>query len=133
MMTGVSNKAVDIDHKVVGHFKLYCEGADELLFTENESNFERLYGAANFSPYTKDGINEYIVEGDEKAVNPNNIGTKASAKYEKIVKAGESVTVRLRLVDHSILEPFGGFEDTMENRIREGHQFYNKTSKTQNY
>ena len=126
MMRGISNKAIEIDNRNVGLFKLYCEDADELLFCENESNFEKLYGAANFSPYTKDGINDYIVDGDEKAVNPNDIGTKASAQYKKIVKAGESVTVRLRLVDHSIVEPFGGFEDTMEKRIREGNIFYDE-------
>lgn len=126
MLTGVSNKVIEADNKSVGHYKLYCEKADELLFCDNETNFQRLHGVANNVPYTKDGINEYIVNKNKAAVNPNNIGTKASGRYTRVVKAGESVTIRLRLSDHSISEPFGGFEDIMDKRIREANQFYDE-------
>jgi hypothetical protein len=38
---------------------LYCTGAPELLFTDNETNFRRLYGQDSRSRYVKDGINDY--------------------------------------------------------------------------
>ncbi|MFD1817292.1 Glycosyl hydrolase family 63 C-terminal domain-containing protein [Pseudarcicella hirudinis] len=129
MLSGVSNSLIEIDHNVVGHFKLYCENADELLFCDNETNYQRLYGVANPTPFCKDGINNYIVDGDKAGVNPNMFGTKASARYSKMVKAGESVSIRLRFSDHSITEPFGGFEDNFDKRIREANHFYEELQK----
>ena len=60
---------------------LYCDGDVPLLFTENETNNERLFGAPNASPYVKDGINNFVVHGDAAAVNPAHAGTKAAAHY----------------------------------------------------
>jgi hypothetical protein len=76
---------------------LYCEGDAPLLFTENETNNERIFGTANLSPYVKDGINNYVVAGEHNAVNPENAGTKSAAHYPLIVGAGETTTIRLRL------------------------------------
>jgi Glycosyl hydrolase family 63 C-terminal domain len=129
ILTGVSKSIIEADHKNLGHFKLYCENADELLFCDNDTNYKRLYDFASNTPYCKDGINDYVVSGDKTAVNPNKIGTKASAQYKKIVKAGESVTVKLRFSDHTISEPFGGFDDIFDKRIRETNQFYNEVQK----
>jgi hypothetical protein len=129
ILSGVSNKFVEVSHRDLGQFKLYADQADELLFTDNETNYKRLYNASNGTPYRKDGINDYIVDGLKEAVNPNHIGTKATAKFEKIVPAGDSVTVKLRFVNHSISEPFGGFEDIFEKRIREGNIFYDNLMK----
>ena len=78
---------------------LLCQGAPELLFTENETNTQRLYGYDNGSPYAKDGINDYIVNGDAGAVNPDRTGTKAAAHYRLDVGAGQTATVRLRLTN----------------------------------
>jgi hypothetical protein len=104
---------------------LYCEGANELLFTENETNTERLYGSTNATPYVKDGINNYIVHGAEDAVNPERTGTKAAAHYQLKVGVGESVTVSLRLTDAEITEPFGeSFDETFDQRKREADEFY---------
>jgi hypothetical protein len=129
ILTGVSKSIIEADHKNLGHFRLYCENADELLFCDNETNYKRLHDFANDTAYCKDGINDYVVSGDKTAVNPNKIGTKASAQYAKIVKAGESVTVKLRFSDHTISEPFGGFDDIFDKRIRENNQFYNEVQK----
>src|SRR5262244_4336760 len=60
---------------------LYCEGTPELLFTENETNNQRLFAAPNSSPYVKDGITDYLVHGNQQAVNPAQSGTKAAAHY----------------------------------------------------
>jgi len=64
----------------LGDRYLYCDGDIPLLFTENESNNERLFGTANASPYVKDGINNYVVQGNRDAVNPKQTGTKAAAQ-----------------------------------------------------
>ena len=81
---------------------LYCEGDSALLFTENETNTKRLVGAPNRTPYVKDGIDEYVVNGRLDAVNPEKIGTKASAHYTLRVGAGEAKLVRLRLSDIAV-------------------------------
>ena len=75
-------------HPELGERFLYCEGAAALLFTENETNTERLFGTPNRTPYVKDGINSYIVHGRRDAVNPEQTGTKAAAHYPLTVGAG---------------------------------------------
>ncbi len=80
-----------------GSYWLYCEGASELLFTENESNLQRLYSVPNASPYVKDAFHEYIVQGQHAAINPAQVGTKAAAHYQLSLAGGESRSIRLRL------------------------------------
>ena len=79
-------------------YTLYCEGDAPLLFTENESNNKRLFGTENCSPYVKDAFHNAVVHGQADAVNPAMEGTKAAAHYTLEVGAGETKTVRLRLV-----------------------------------
>src|SRR4029077_8873274 len=88
---------IEADHESLGLRWLSLEGAPDLLFTENETNFERLYGGANATPYVKDGIDDYVVHGRREAVNPEREGTKAAAHYRLRVGPGETVSVRLRL------------------------------------
>ena len=78
------------------HF-LYFQNGAQLLFTENETNSERLFGVPNSSPYVKDAFHEYVVHGQHAAVNPRKEGTKAGLLYPFDVPAGEQVEVRLRL------------------------------------
>jgi hypothetical protein len=91
--------AIAAAHLVLGERFLYCEGAERLLFTENETNAERLFGQANASPYVKDSINDYVVHGAAAAVNPALVGTKAAALYRLVLGPGETRTIRLRLSD----------------------------------
>src|SRR5512143_3576505 len=94
--TGTS--AVAVTHSLLGEFILSCEGDVPLLFTENETNHERLFpGQKNESPYVKDGINDYVVQGRQEAVNPGKEGTKVAAHYRLNVGAGQTEVVRLRL------------------------------------
>ncbi|RPJ86027.1 MAG: glucosidase, partial [Acidobacteria bacterium] len=105
----------------------YAENPADLLFTENETNTERLFGTVNQTPYVKDGINNFIVHGWRDAVNPEKTGTKVSAHYPLSVPAGESRTVRLRLADvpPSKGQVFGGAFDAMiKARRREADEFY---------
>ena len=108
---------------------LFCDRlaqdvAPSLLFTENETNLHRLYGADNPSPYVKDAFHEFIVHGKKEAVNPQQVGTKAAAHYHLSLKAGESAVIRLRFTDRQIENPFGQFEDIFKQRQAEADEFY---------
>ena len=120
-------KAITASHDELGTRFLYCEGDVPLLFTENETNHQRLFGTVNASPYVKDGINDYIVHGRTEAVNPLNTGTKAAAQYKISVPAGKKKVIRLRLSDKPTsagTDPFADFELIMNSRLREANEFY---------
>jgi hypothetical protein len=122
-----SASVVEVEHDYYDQRYLFCEGEPELLFTENETNTQRLYGVPNGS-FVKDGINDYVVRGERGAVNPAGRGTKAAALYVLSVPAGGERVVRLRFTEEppsSVDETFGeGFERTFETRRREAEEFY---------
>jgi hypothetical protein len=126
---GRSAELIEADHPTYGRRLLYCEGSPELLFTENETNKQRLYGVANDTPHVKDAFHEYIVRGAREAVNPQNVGTKAAARYSLSVGASETMTVRLRLTDGEMstgdASPFGDeFDRIFSDRKQEADEFY---------
>lgn len=133
--TGTGNSVIAISHPELGDRFLYCDGAAGLLFTENETNNQRLFQTPNLTPYVKDGLNDYIVFGREGAVNPQNIGTKAAANYRISLGPGQTQAIRLRfsnltpqlpqLEPESQFAPFGASFDTlMKMREREAGTFY---------
>ena len=89
------------EHDALGTYWLICqrdETGPELLFTENDTNYARLYpGARNSTPFVKDGINNYVVADQTDAVNPELFGTKATARYRLTLQPGETKNIRLRL------------------------------------
>jgi hypothetical protein len=113
---------------LLGTYFLHCEGSARLLFTENETNSERLFGITNSTPYVKDGINDFVVTGRENAINPNNTGTKAAAHYQLRVGAGATSVIRLRLSNGTAPdseEPFSArFAQIVEARRREADDFF---------
>jgi len=114
-------------HVLLGERYLYCEGDIPLLFTENETNNERIFGARNPSPYVKDGINDYVVNEKQTAVNAERVGTKAAAHYRIAIGAGDTVRLRLRLSDlapAAMDDPFQSFAEMMRARQREADEFY---------
>ena len=119
---------IEADHPSLETRWLYCNETPELLFTENETNNQRLFGVSNASAYVKDGINNYVVNGQKTDVNPNRIGTKFAARYELHIGAGETKTVRLRLSDgQNLIAPFGTEFDTVcQERQREADEFYQR-------
>ena len=131
-MRAVGANAIEIDEESLAKRWLYCDGDPDLLFTENETNNERIFGSENSAPYVKDAINDYIVNGQTDAVNPARTGTKASANYQMNVPAGEEVTIRLRLTekDHTGEAAkdghpaFKDFDAVFEKRIKEADEFY---------
>jgi hypothetical protein len=114
------------DHPSLGSMLLLSESASEAVFTENETNHERLFGASNTSPYVKDAIHNYLVHGKAGAVNPNKEGTKAALHYFKNLGPGETWTVKLRLTRPApIVEPLGtAFDQVFSARQREADEFY---------
>jgi len=115
-------------HQLLGEFIFSCEGEIPLLFTENITNCARLSpGHINTSLYVKDGINNYIVHGDQSAVNDERKGTKVSAHYRLILDSSQSVTVRLRLsARNAVTSPgFGSeFDGILSSRKQEADEFY---------
>jgi hypothetical protein len=114
-------------HPELGERALACEGATALLFTENETNVERLFRSPNRTPYVKDGINEYLVHGHREAVNPAQTGTKAAAHYPLTVGAGETRSIRLRLGTAAPAgsgSPGRDFDEVMKARRADADEFY---------
>src|SRR5205807_6680438 len=118
-----------LEHPEAGKLWLHCQDAVETLFTENETNTQRLYGQSG-PAYAKDGINEYIVAGNKNAVNPSQYGTKAAAHYSSEVPAGGSVTIKLRLTKEKPAvqkNPLATeFDRTFLLRQKEADEFYAK-------
>jgi hypothetical protein len=115
-------------HPQLGTRYLYCDGDIPLLFTENETNTQRIFGVTNQSAYVKDGINDYIVHGRGGAVNPEKTGTMVAAHYRLTIAPGESRVVRLRLSDVAPAAPdslFGdAFDRQVDGRRTEADEFY---------
>jgi len=119
--------AVVAAHPLLGEFIFSCEGEVPLLFTENETNHERLFhGQKNETPHVKDGINDCVVQGKQAAVNPEKKGTKVAAHYQVNVGAGQTKVIRLRLSSSDQKgKPFGKqFDEVFAERLREADEFY---------
>ena len=129
IVAAAGTSAVAATHPLLGEYILSCEGDVPMLFTENETNHERLFpGQKNESPYAKDGINDCVVQGNQGAVNPDKQGTKVSADCRVKVDAGQTKVIRLRLSksspDHK-RELFGKqFDEVFASRLREADEFY---------
>ncbi|RIL03875.1 MAG: glucosidase [Proteobacteria bacterium] len=122
---GAGELAADVPG--LGHYRLLCEGAPAWLFTENETNRERLFGAPNAARFVKDAFHERVVHGREDAVSAEPRGTKAAAWLRFDVPAGASVTLRLRLVAEEERAPADlgdDFDAVLAARRAEADAFY---------
>ena len=124
--------SIEAIHPEQGTYWLYCEGTPELLFTENETNSQKVFNFDDGAKYVKDSINDYVVNGQKETVNPNKIGTKFSPHYQLTLAGGETKTIKLRLSNQSNLtEPLGQeFDATLQTRITEADEFYQQINKT---
>jgi hypothetical protein len=153
-LTATKDGGVAARHPELGSYQLYCEGSPELLFCDNETNVRRLYGQNEAAGHFKDAFNEYVISGNEEAVNPQQAGTKATVHHEVIVPAGGSASVRLRLSATTAAssptplngeragvrgesggkrpiagKPFSDFDATFALRRREADEFYAELQK----
>lgn len=126
-MSKLDEHLLTMQHETLRSFRFAAETAAPWLFTENETNNERLYGSPNLSPYVKDAFHEAVVQGNSAAVNPSEFGTKAAAHYTLTIPAGGEVVLRFRLAaSHDWpTVPFGDFEGIFAARKAEADAFYN--------
>lgn len=119
---------LELSKKDFGDYFLICEKNPEMLFCENETNFQKLYNGENLSGFTKDGINDYVVNGDKNAVNSENTGTKAAVRYELEIEPLKSRSIYLRLTDSKNQDFSKDFEAECEKifqiRKTEADEFY---------
>jgi mannosylglycerate hydrolase MGH1-like protein len=126
--------SVRIEHESLGVWRFEAEEAPagttrepRVLFTENETNLQAVFGAANANPFNKDSFHRFVIHGDEAAVNPSDVGTKAAVYYVMEIPPGESVTILCRLYaeDEAPHRAFGGeFDSVFRDRIAEADEFY---------
>jgi hypothetical protein len=112
------------EHSAAGTYFLYAEGSTEWLFTENETNVERLYHQHNLTPYVKDAFHRYLIQEESLAVNSQQVGTKAAAHFQHILAPQEKWTLRLRLSPQAQDTPFDDFDVIFAQRQREADEFY---------
>ncbi len=128
--TGSSPLFVEAQHPSLDTYHFYCDAAEDFLFTENETNFQRLFGVTNKTPYVKDAFHEYLVHGKLDAVNPERIGTKVAALYHQTIAPGSTLVVRQRLVrvtdasETTLASPFRDFETIFDERLQEANAYY---------
>ena len=132
---GVFTPVMKATHHALGEYQLVCEAADELLFTNNETNVRRLYDAPNPTPHVKDAFHEYVIFNNKGMVNPLREGTKAAAMYLREVPAGGEVTIRLRLTNSHVGTQaqtgptpllFDDFDKHVAQRKQEADAFYDQ-------
>ncbi len=138
--------AVQANHPAAGTYNFYAEEASDLLFTENETNTERLYNLPNATPYVKDAFHRYLIHGEREAVNPDRQGTKVAAFYHLFIAPGQAQTIRLRLAKiepgsqrvgeqgsegaaedpplPTSSTPFQDFDQRFAQRLTEADEFY---------
>ena len=123
--------SIEANHPHLEQRQLYCEGQPELLFTENATNYQKIFDSDNGSTYTKDGINDYIVDDCQDTVNPDRIGTKFSSHYQLTIQPQETRTIKLRLSDDcNLTKPFSNeFENIFRTRLTEADRFYQQINR----
>jgi hypothetical protein len=132
------------DHDSLGRFHFFIEDDNgdtpKLLFTDNETNFEKLFDEPNQTPFVKDAFHRFVVDGEASAINPENVGTKVAPVYQLELKPGESRSIKLRLISDDELKQVlnmdevknvqldsvlgSSFDEAFKNRIAEADEFY---------
>ncbi len=127
-LRAMADGAVHSQDRHLGERWWYAMASDgqtpSLLFTENETNAARLWGAPNQTPYVKDSINDYVVHGQRDRVNPARSGSKAAAHYHAVVPPGESFTVTVRFSNKPQAAPFADADAVFARRRAEADEFY---------
>jgi hypothetical protein len=148
-LSASTGNTVAVKHPELGDFRLYCDGAPQLLFCDNETNVRRLYGHSDAQGHFKDAFHEFVVNGNKEVVNPRRVGTKAAALYELSVVPKGTASLRLRLVAEGATRSvsptpgtggngasakgarsaFTDFDGILEQRRREADEFYSELQK----
>lgn len=124
VMFAAGANRIEIQRKGAQTLTLYYDGSPEILFCDNDTNTQRLYGNGDPGGYFKDGINDYVTQGRKEAVNAAGTGTKAAARYVAHIPAGGFERFRVRLSNNSPSQPFADFERIFAERRHEADEFY---------
>ncbi len=125
----LGQNALQIEKELHCNYRLYLADPSDVLFCENETNNRVLFNAANRSAYTKDGFQDYLIEGRADAVNPALTGSKAAVHYQLELAPGESRELLFRLADSAIppaVDIAQACRDTFELRQKESNEFYSE-------
>jgi len=117
-------RTIVASHPTLGDRFFHLDGGAALLFTENETNYERFDIKENRTPYVKDAFNNLLVHGKTDAVNPAKTGTKAAAHYALTVPPGRSAVLRLRLSNTATRLDQARFDAVVRARQQEADDFY---------
>lgn len=120
-----TDNSIKVFHPKSGNYSVTFDGKPDLKFCDNETNRERLYGIKNERKFLKDGINDYVVSGDNSHLNPENFGTKAAAIYKITIPAGGSHQIKLRLQHQFEDQPLEICDEYLNTKITEADEFYN--------
>lgn len=120
-----ANWAVKASHPALEDYYLYGRQAAEPMYTENESNGERLWGWPNATPYVKDSFHRRIINDEQGAVNPAHVGTKFAAWHTNTVGPGQQVKIEMVLSASRLDSPFSEIENIFLHRESEADEFYN--------
>jgi hypothetical protein len=115
---------IQASHYELGNFNFYCEEPDHVLFCNNATNTEYLYGVKSHEQYFKDGINDFVCNERFDAVNPHGIGTKAAFVKRWLIPAGQSRTLYARFSERAIDLPFKDVESLVQRSVKEADHFY---------
>jgi len=115
---------IDLQHPSLGEYFFYLDGTAEALFTENETNEERLFGRPNKTRYVKDAFHRYVCGGETSAVNPDLTGTKCAFHRPVMIPPGATIEMRLRLSPKTLSEPFADFDSLFVQRKSDADEFY---------
>ncbi|MBV9599900.1 MAG: glucosidase [Chloroflexi bacterium] len=124
LQTRDAERCLEARHPTLGTYWLFWHGKPRLLFTDNETNLERLWQVPNRAPYTRDGINSALVEARDDAVNAAHVGTRMAADYAVLLPGGATETLVLRLSAEQHASPFAAVSDVFAERQSEADQFY---------
>ncbi|MFN8430099.1 MAG: glucosidase [Spirosomataceae bacterium] len=125
VLKAIDNQKIEVKHRLFDPMWVYFKEADELIFCENETNLEKVFGKENENEFLKDGINEYIINGKKEAVNQKKTGTKMSAKYSAVIKSGAKQEYFYRFCDKENIEnPLEDVEQVFETAKKDADDFY---------
>lgn len=123
-MSSEDGNRISISHRDLEIKNIYARHSLKTLFCNNETNNKKLYQSENESKYCKDGINDFVINGNSQAVDPKETGTKASFFIDETINGGESKTFEFRITDKELKEPFADFEEIFDLRKKEADEFY---------
>jgi hypothetical protein len=119
-------------HESLGDYRFFVDSPNSKkvatwLFTENDTNFQSVFGTENPAPYVKDAFHRHLIQGEKSAISPAPSGTKSAAHLKFVVQPGKSITVRCRLhlaSEDNGIDGFKGFNELFQERIAETDAFY---------